>query len=264
MTKVIQFVAGVPPDYFSEDGQLWGNPLYDWQYHDRHHYSWWVARVRHAVEMAHLVRIDHFRGFESYWSVPAGEDTARNGRWVPGPEDRLFNRLRQELGNLPIVAEDLGVITPEVEGLRDRQDLPGMIVLQFVIDDESFSYDNMPENRACYTGTHDNDTVVGWFNGGPGDTRSAEDIQQMQKAVLDFTKGRADTVHTDLISKAFASNARLAIAPMQDFLGLGSDARMNTPGKGGDNWSWRLGAADLSEELASQMQALSQAGKRGK
>ncbi len=256
-------VAGVPPDYFSADGQLWGNPLYDWEYHGAQDFAWWVERVRHATELAHLVRIDHFRGFESYWSVPAGEDTARNGHWVPGPGDRLFDALRKALGHLPIIAEDLGVITPEVEALRDRQHLPGMVVLQFAIGDENFRYEDMPENRVCYTGTHDNDTTMGWFNGGHADTRSAEEIARLQQTVLEITGGSPESVHTDLIRLAMGSNARLAIVPMQDFLGLGSEARFNTPGKGDSNWRWRLGADDLTEELGRELRALTEAGARG-
>ncbi|MGB5345229.1 MAG: 4-alpha-glucanotransferase [Woeseia sp.] len=256
-------VAGVPPDYFSADGQLWGNPLYDWAYHEKHGYDWWIRRMRHSAAMVDVVRIDHFRGFESYWSVPAGEQTARNGRWEPGPGDRLFDALRNALGHLPIVAEDLGVITPEVEALRDRHNLPGMVVLQFEIGNPDFKLAEMRQNCVCYTGTHDNDTTLGWFAGAGNDTRSDAEREEANGRVLAITHGSAATIHQDLIRIAMQSNARLAVIPMQDFLGLGSDARFNTPGKGGENWRWRVAASDLSDGLAAELRAVTSAGKRG-
>ena len=253
------YVAGVPPDYFSEDGQRWGNPLYDWEQHKASNYSWWVERLKAVSEIADLVRIDHFRGFESYWSIPADSDTARVGSWEPGPGDGLFEALQQSLGSLSIIAEDLGVITPEVDGLRDRHDLPGMRVLQFEVCDANFQLDNIGANSVCYTGTHDNDTVVGWFRGGPGDIRSEDDIKQVQHAVLQFTGGKAETVHTDLIMAAISTNAYIAIAPMQDYLGLGSEARFNTPGITGGNWRWRLldeqMTPDFCDNVASMVTA---------
>ncbi len=167
-------VAGVPPDYFSEDGQLWGNPLYDWDYHAANGYSWWIERVRASLRLVDIVRIDHFRGFESFWEVPYDAPTAREGRWMPGPGDGIFDALRAALGELPIVAEDLGVITPEVERLRDRHQLPGMLVLQFEVANQAFSIADVRRNCLCYTGTHDNDTTVGWFRGSPGDIRSQD------------------------------------------------------------------------------------------
>ncbi|MGB5354272.1 MAG: 4-alpha-glucanotransferase [Woeseia sp.] len=258
-----QAVAGVPPDYFSEDGQLWGNPLYDWDYHDKHGYDWWIQRIRHATAMASLVRIDHFRGFESYWSVPAGDENARNGHWVPGPGDRLFDAMQGALGRLPIVAEDLGVITPEVEALRDRHHLPGMVVLQFEIGNPEFKLENMRENCVCYTGTHDNDTTLGWFMGSKDDTRSADEKQKAAAQVLKVTHGTAETVHDDMVRIAMASNARLAIAPMQDYLGLDSSARFNTPGKPGNNWQWRLGDSALTKDFAERLGAVTRAGNRG-
>jgi len=238
-------VAGVPPDYFSEDGQLWGNPLYNWSYHAANDYSWWVERIRAALCLTDLVRIDHFRGFESYWAVPSDALTARAGSWEPGPGDALFDALHKSLGSLAIIAEDLGVITPEVEALRDRHRLAGMRVLQFDVCDPEFALSDIGEHRVCYTGTHDNDTTVGWFNGSPDDLRSPEDIGRTREAALRMTGGQAETVHIDFIKAAYSTDAYLAIAPMQDYLGLGSEARINTPGIAGGNWRWRL----LNEQL---------------
>jgi 4-alpha-glucanotransferase len=258
-------VAGVPPDYFSEDGQLWGNPLYDWDRHAGNNYRWWVERLAASVELADLVRIDHFRGFEAYWSVPADSRTARTGCWQPGPGDAIFDAMRRELGNLPIVAEDLGVITPAVDALRERHRIPGMVVLQFDVAEEDFDLVDITPNSVCYTGTHDNDTTIGWFHGSPDDIRSDREIKLTQRAVLRLTGGSAETVHTDLIRVAFSTNARLAIAPMQDFLGLGSEARINTPGTPGGNWRWRLIDAQLSrgvcQNIASMVSASGRAPK---
>ena len=242
-------VAGVPPDYFSEDGQLWGNPLYDWERHDDAGYRWWVARLRRSAGLADIVRIDHFRGLESYWAVPARAETARTGEWLPGPGDAIFAAFRSELGELPIVAEDLGVITPAVEALRDGQGIPGMRVLQFEVGDQDFDLDGMRENCVCYTGTHDNDTTVGWFRGSPNDLRTEEQIERTQAAVLGITGGSAETVHKDMIKLAFSSPAKLAVAPLQDFFGLGSEARLNTPGTSTNNWRWRFATDDLTPAL---------------
>lgn len=246
-------VAGVPPDYFSADGQLWGNPLYDWQHHAATGYEWWIERLRHSIGLADIIRIDHFRGFESYWAVAAESPTAREGAWEPGPGDAIFDAMRAALGNLPIVAEDLGVITEQVEALRDRQSIPGMKVLQFMADRLDFDLAEIGENCVCYTGTHDNDTTLGWFQGGPGDVRTAEEIEAMQKAVLANTNGRADSIHHDLIRLAFASAARTAIAPVQDYLGLGSEARLNTPGVPSNNWCWRLLPGHITAEVCESV-----------
>ena len=256
-------VAGVPPDYFSEDGQLWGNPLYDWDAHAADGYQWWVDRLRASSELVDIVRIDHFRGFESYWSVPADADTARVGAWEPGPGDAIFDAMKRELGSLPIVAEDLGVITPKVEALRDRHHIPGMRVLQFDVCDEGFELSDVGENSVCYTGTHDNDTTIGWFHGGADDIRSQKEIKLAQEAVLDITQGTAETIHTDLIKAAFSTRAKLAIAPMQDFLGLGSEARLNTPGTPGGNWQWRLLDSQLTQEVCDNVANMVQASGRG-
>ena len=246
-------VAGVPPDYFSEDGQLWGNPLYDWDVHAKTGYQWWIDRLQASTELADIVRIDHFRGFEAYWSVPADASTARDGAWEPGPGDAIFEAMKNALGNLPIVAEDLGVITPEVEALRDRHQIPGMVVLQFDIIDKDFDLANVPENSVCYTGTHDNDTTLGWFLGSAGDTRTPEEIRAAQEAVLRITGGSAETVSMDMIRAAFSTPAHLAIAPMQDYLGLGSETRINTPGKSSNNWRWRVRESQLGNDLCNNI-----------
>lgn len=246
-------VAGVPPDYFSEDGQLWGNPLYDWEAHAADGYSWWIARTRHALQHNHLLRVDHFRGFESYWSVPASETTARNGEWLRGPRDGLFLAMESALGRLPIVAENLGVITPEVEALRLRHQVPGMIVLQFALADSAFEPGRIPADCVCYTGTHDNDTSKGWFLGGQNDTRTPAELRTTQQRVLAITGGSAANVHADLIRFAFNSRAHLAMVPMQDYLGLGSDGRMNIPGTTLNNWRWRMRADQLSAAAAEQI-----------
>ena len=249
-----EFVAGVPPDYFSSEGQLWGNPLYDWDYHARHGYGWWIARLRHASSMSDLVRIDHFRAFESYWSVPAHASTARDGQWATGPGDAVFDALRAALGELPIVAEDLGIITAAVEALRDRQGIPGMRVLQFDILNDVFDRDKIAPNSVLYTGTHDNDTTVGWFQ--------SNDAAGARATIIERTGGQPATIHTDMIRLAFSSAARLAIAPMQDYLGLGSAARLNRPGTAEHNWCWRLLPDQLTPTLQDSVAALVSASGR--
>ncbi|NND59716.1 MAG: 4-alpha-glucanotransferase [Gammaproteobacteria bacterium] len=243
-------VAGVPPDYFSADGQLWGNPVYDWEFLEKSHFGWWVNRFRHAMTLMDLLRVDHFRGFEAYWSIPFGARTARDGQWVNAPGDALFSTLRQELGELSVVAENLGVITPEVEKLRTDHDIPGMVVLQFDAAEPDFDVAAIDEHTVVYTGTHDNDTTTGWFNGGPGDTRTDAEIEEHQRLVTHNTGGEPQRIHLDMIELAFASAARLAVVPMQDFLGLGSETRMNTPGTESDNWRWRLTRPQFDSGLA--------------
>lgn len=249
-------VAGVPPDYFSKDGQLWGNPLYDWEFHAETGYHWWIDRMQHATEQANLVRIDHFRGFESFWSVPFGQATARGGKWEPGPAHALFEAIQNSLGQLPIVAEDLGVITEKVDELRLRHGIPGMKVLQFEVSEPDFKMDDIGENCLCYTGTHDNDTTIGWFNGSDEDTRTRKEIIETQKYALDLTGGSPETIHTDMIKLAFSSNAAIAIAPMQDFLGLGTEARLNTPGTTLNNWRWRLRSEQVQPDFIDSVRAL--------
>ncbi len=239
-------ISGVPPDYFSADGQLWGNPLYDWEFHESNGYQWWIERMQHIANQSDLVRIDHFRGFESFWSVQFGAETARDGEWLPGPGDALFESMQAALGSLPIVAEDLGAITPEVDSLRFRHNIPGMKVLQFEVGDPCFDLANIGSYCVCYTGTHDNDTTVGWFKGGDEDTRSGQEITDSQQNALKVTGGCRETIHLDMIRLAFNSHAKLAIAPLQDFLGLGSESRLNTPGTTMNNWRWRVKEEQLS------------------
>jgi 4-alpha-glucanotransferase len=249
-------VAGVPPDYFSADGQLWGNPLYDWKFHESNGYQWWIERLQHAASQMDLVRIDHFRGFESFWAVEFGAETARDGEWLPGPGDGLFEAMKAALGGLPIVAEDLGVITPEVDGLRRRHHIPGMKVLQFEVGSPDFSLEEVGRNCVCYTGTHDNDTTVGWFNGGNEDTRSEQEIIEQRTNAIAITAGTEASIHLDMIRLAFKSRARLAVVPIQDFLGLGSEARLNIPGSTSNNWSWRVTEGQLSPEFCQSVSIL--------
>jgi 4-alpha-glucanotransferase len=238
-------VAGVPPDYFSATGQLWGNPLYRWEAHAAEGYAWWIERLRASTNRVDLVRLDHFRGFEAYWEVPADAPTAVSGRWVPGPGEPFLQAVRHGLGDLPLIAEDLGVITPEVEALRDHFGLPGMRVLQFAFGDDAKACDYLPysyvRNCIVYTGTHDNDTTVGWFQGSTGQTTQTEEVKAAEREfVLRYTGTTGAEIHWDLIRLAFGSVANTAIIPLQDVLGLGSEARMNIPGIPTGNWRWRF------------------------
>lgn len=248
-------VAGVPPDYFSVTGQLWGNPLYNWDAHRAQNYDWWMARLRRTFELVDIVRIDHFRGFEAYWEIPGNETTAMNGKWVKGPNSHLFDVLLARMGPLPIIAEDLGVITPPVEALRDHCEYPGMRILQFAFgnDDRAaeFRPESYPAHCVVYTGTHDNDTTVGWFNSesGKGSTRSAEEIAAERKMILDYLRTDGHEIHWDLINLGSRSNANTFVVPLQDLLGLGSAARMNTPGVAGGNWQWRFAWNQLTDDI---------------
>ena len=238
-------VAGVPPDYFSETGQLWGNPLYRWETMARTGYVWWVERFRAVLGLVDLVRLDHFRGFEAYWEVQGKDLTAVHGRWVKGPGDALFEALAAALGQLPIVAENLGVITPEVEALRERFGFPGMAILQFAFGTdasaECFKPHNYPRHLVVYTGTHDNDTIAGWWSGGVGDsTRTAEDVQAERDHCREYLGIEGREIHWDFVRAVLASVADLAVIPLQDVLGLGSEARMNVPAKPAGNWRWRF------------------------
>ncbi len=240
-------VAGVPPDYFSDDGQLWGNPVYRWSAHAEHDYEWWIGRIRNALRIADMVRLDHFRGFEAFWSVRYGAATAREGRWNRGPGHALFDALMAELESPALVAEDLGLITEAVTDLRNAYSLPGMQVLQFAVDSVDFDAETIEENCVCYTGTHDNDTSEGWFTGSAGRV-AGRALASMQSAVRRSLKDHSWVVHKGMISLCFSSRARFAIAPMQDFLGLGSESRLNTPGKPEGNWRWRIMPADLERD----------------
>jgi 4-alpha-glucanotransferase len=227
-------VAGVPPDYFSATGQLWGNPLYNWDAMEKHGFAWWLARFRALFELVDVVRLDHFRGFEAYWEVPAGRPNAIVGRWVKAPGDKLFTALLRDQGKLPIIAEDLGVITPEVEALRLKYGLPGMRVLQFAFGDKPtnpYLPHNFDANTVVYTGTHDNDTSRGWY---------ASIGERERDHLRRYLARDGSDVAWDLIRAAWASVADYAMVPAQDLLNLASEARMNTPGRQADNWSWRL------------------------
>ena len=234
-------VAGVPPDYFSKTGQRWGNPLYDWEAMKRDSYAWWVARLRAALTQADLVRIDHVRGFEAYWRIPASRPTAERGRWVKVPGVELFETVRGKLGGLPFIAEDLGLITPEVEALRDRFALPGMRVLQFGFGGDvgnPFLPHNYVRNAVAYTGTHDNDTTAGWY----ASLRRPE-----RRHVLQYAPGADRDPAWAMIRLAWSSVADCAITPLQDVLGLDGKARMNTPGTARGNWRWRVRADQLDK-----------------
>src|SRR5579862_6209800 len=251
-----EVVAGVPPDFFSKTGQRWGNPLYRWDVMKDRGYEWWIQRLRWATQHSDYIRLDHFRGFDQFWEIPAADPTAVNGRWVDGPRDDLFHKLREALGGWPFFAEDLGFITPEVHALRDRLQIPGMAVLQFGFGDEG-AHMYLPHRAAgkvMYTGTHDNDTVVGWWNSG-----AAEHERRNAEAYV----GHADDgIHWAFIRAAQSSPASLSVIPMQDVLGLGSEARMNTPSLDGGNWRWRLGEGQLKDELASKLALLAEVSDR--
>ena len=249
-------VSGVPPDYFSETGQRWGNPLYRWDIMEQQGFGWWVDRFRTQLELFDLMRLDHFRGFEKFWEIPAGCDTAIEGHWVDGPGGRLFDRLGEEFGELPVVAEDLGIITPEVDALRMAYGFPGMKILQFAFDG---SADNpyLPQNHenlsVVYTGTHDNDTTLGWYDG----------LDETMRARLQDHAGEyPGEMPWPLIEMALGSEATLAILPMQDILSLGSDNRMNTPGTTDSNWQWRFNWAQVTADLVARIRELVERYKR--
>ncbi len=262
-------VAGVPPDYFSATGQLWGNPLYDWDRLAASGYDWWIRRLKQAAWMFDLVRLDHFRGFVAHWEIPADAASAAAGRWMPGPGADLFNAATEQLGPLPLIAEDLGVITPEVVALRDQFGFPGMRILQFAFGADPlaplYRPHNYVPNCAAYTGTHDNDTTVGWFRSraGQGTTRTAEQIAREQQYTLRYARSSGEEIHWDLIRLAVASVARLAIYPLQDVLGLGSEARMNMPSTTSGNWRWRLAAGQFATEHQQRLLALAETYERG-
>ena len=255
-------VAGVPPDAFApETGQLWGNPLYHWPAHAEDDYAWWVARIRAQLNKVDMVRLDHFRGLEAYWEVPADAETAAAGRWVAGPGVAFFEAVRDALGELPLVAEDLGVITEGVTALRDRFHLPGMRVLQFGLEGTPGTEFHLPYSFVphcfAYTGTHDNDTTVGWFRRQPsGDPDTGSDHEARRAFARKVVGSSGDGVHWDVIRAALGSVADTVIVPMQDLLGLGEEARMNVPGRATGNWSWRLREGEVTPEVRSLLAEL--------
>lgn len=240
-------VAGVPPDYFSATGQLWGNPLYRWDYHRQTGYAWWIRRVEASLNLVDIIRLDHFRGFAAYWEVPYGDPTAENGKWVPGPGIGLFEAVRERLGSLPIIAEDLGEITPDVIAMRDQLGLPGMKILQFAFaadPEDLFLPHNYVRNCVAYTGTHDNDTSLGWYRSVPENER---DLARR------YLARSGEDISWDFIRAVWSSISVFALAPLQDFLKLGTEARMNYPGRASGNWSWRYPAHVLDEPIKARI-----------
>ncbi len=249
-------VAGVPPDYFSETGQRWGNPLYRWDVMEEKKYSWWIERIKTTLELVDVLRIDHFRGFAEYWEIPASEKTAVHGRWVEGPRHKLFNAIKKKLGELPIIAEDLGLMTSDVIELRDAFNFPGMKILQFAFSDNPknlFLPHNYVQNTVAYTGTHDNDTTQGWFHSA---TEKERDFAKR------YFSSNGHEIHWDMIHSLSQSVADIVIYPFQDILGLGTDARMNIPGKSGGNWEWRFVWKQVEQWHALRLRELTFIGNR--
>lgn len=251
------FIAGVPPDYFSATGQLWGNPVYHWEQAQKTNFAWWIKRFQVTLQYVDIVRVDHFRGFEAYWQVSAGEETAINGEWINAPGEQFFEALGQALGTLPILAEDLGIITPEVEALRDRFDFPGMRILMFAFGDASsnaYLPHNYVRNTVVYPGTHDNDTVIGWWQ-----AASAAEKQFLATYLGYASPDAIDSINWLLIRTALASVADLAIIPLQDLLDLDGRSRMNDPSHNAGNWRWRYRSSDLlTSTLSDRLLALTQ------
>jgi 4-alpha-glucanotransferase len=252
-TGAAALMAGVPPDYFSETGQLWGNPVYNWEQLQKEDFKWWIQRFQAMLDYVDVIRIDHFRGFESYWAVPEGEETAVNGEWIEAPGNEFFEVLGQKLGKLPVLAEDLGLITPEVEALRDKFEFPGMKILHFAFGSDpgnGYLPFNYPRNCVVYTGTHDNDTTVGWFE------KLSDHEKDYLMRYLSCTNSAG--IHWDLIRLALSSVANEALIPLQDILGLGSEARMNMPGVGTGNWQWRYTSGALTQEICDHFRQMTQ------
>jgi 4-alpha-glucanotransferase len=251
-----KYVGGVPPDLYSRTGQYWGNPVYDWQNLRNRRYDWWIRRIRHNLGLFDMVRIDHFRGFAAYWQIPAGSRTAKNGKWAKGPGKDFFDTLFKHFSASRVIAEDLGYITPDVIELKDRYKLAGMRVILFAFDSSSggnvHSVVNHKKNCVVYTGTHDNNTIRGWFE------QEAETGQK--ERIFDYTgrKVSSDTVHWELIRMAMSSVGKLVIIPMQDVLGLGSEARMNRPARTRGNWRWRLDKRQISNTTAKKLAGLAE------
>jgi 4-alpha-glucanotransferase len=248
-----EVVSGVPPDFFSKTGQRWGNPLYRWDVMKGRGYAWWIARLRWATQNCDYIRLDHFRGFDQFWEIAASEPTAIHGHWVDGPKDDLFTQVREALGGLPFFAEDLGYITPEVRALRERLQIPGMAVLQFGFGDAGahiYLPQSLTPDTVVYTGTHDNDTLAGWW---------ATGASEQERRNAEVYLGRAeDGIHWSFIRAAQGSVAGLAVVPLQDVLGLGSEARMNTPSLHGGNWRWRFQPGVLTPQLAAKLAHLAE------
>ena len=261
-------VAGVPPDYFSATGQRWGNPIYRWDMMAKRGYRWWTDRFRTNFTLVDMVRLDHFRGFQAYWEIPAAEPTAVRGRWVKGPAIALFNAVKDALGNLPMIAEDLGIITPEVDNLREQLGLPGMRILQMAFGNDPKAPEYRPHNHivncAVYTATHDHNTTVGWFTSKPGTqtTQTADEVEKEREYALKYLGSDGSEIHWDFIRLALSSVARIAIFPLQDILGLGTEARMNLPGTSQGNWKWRFTNDMLTPEIKARLTELTRVFER--
>jgi 4-alpha-glucanotransferase len=251
-------VAGVPPDFFSKTGQLWGNPVYDWEELQKKEFAWWIDRIRFTLKCVDISRIDHFRGFVGCWEVPGGEKTAENGEWVDVPGRELFSKLNEKLGELPFIVEDLGFMTPEVDQLRDDLGFPGMRILQFAFGGDANHRDlphNYIRNCAAYTGTHDNDTATGWFK---AQFDKQGKISIYGERCLKYLVSDGKEIHWDLIRALLASVADTVIVPAQDLLGLGNEARMNLPASVDGNWKWRLHPGELSDEITERLRDLTE------
>lgn len=254
-------VAGVPPDFFSKTGQLWGNPIYDWEKMRADNFQWWISRVASILKTVDIVRVDHFRGFAAAWEVPGGDETAENGKWVDVPGRELFYALRSALGDLPFWAEDLGVITSDVESLRDEFGFPGMKILQYAFGGDAANEalpHNYIKNCVVYTGTHDNETIAGWFDSRAAEASKTEDSPAARERdfCLNYLNSDGAEIHWDFIRAAWSSVAATAIAPMQDLLGLGNRARMNLPASSAGNWNWQSGENDFSAAAANRLRKL--------
>ncbi|MEW6737944.1 MAG: 4-alpha-glucanotransferase [Acidobacteriota bacterium] len=254
-------VAGVPPDFFSKTGQRWGNPIYNWEAMRNTGFAWWIERMRTMLRLFDIVRVDHFRGFAACWEVPASEETAENGEWVEVPGRDLFTTLKAVLGEMPIIAEDLGLITPDVVELREEFGFPGMRILQFAFDSDSsnsFLPHNYVRNTVVYTGTHDNDTTVGWFKNASTSAKTSDSVSAELEYCLKYLNSDGKEIHWDFIRAALASVANMAIIPLQDILGFDSSARMNLPSSRDGNWGWRFSAQLLTEEIVARLKSLSE------
>ncbi|MGL6170185.1 MAG: 4-alpha-glucanotransferase, partial [Fusobacteriaceae bacterium] len=243
-----------------EDGQLWGNPLYDWKVIEKDGFSWWIERIKACFEIHDIVRIDHFRGFESYWAIPAGSPTAVNGKWEKGPGMKLFHAIKEAVGDMPIIAEDLGFLTPAVEKLLKDSEYPGMKILLFAFDskeENDYLPNKYPKNSVAYTGTHDNRTVLGWYqNCDPEDKESCEKYLEKMPEVKSWE------INWKFIEAVWSTKSQLALAQMQDILGLGDEARMNTPSTSENNWQWRLKSSQLTEDLAQRLKKVTKEFRR--
>jgi len=257
-------VAGVPPDYFSATGQLWGNPIYRWDAHAQSGYAWWIARFRRGLDVLDMIRLDHFRGFAGFYEIPAGDTTAVNGKWAKGPGAALFTALEGALGQLPIVAENLGVITPEVEGLRQQFGFPGMAILQFAFGNDpqapAFKPHNYTHHLVAYTGTHDNDTVVGWWTSSAGtdSTRTLQDVEREMEFARRYLNTDGRDINWVMIRTVMASVADTVLFPLQDVMGAGGEGRMNIPGTSSGNWRWRFRGDMLTPAIRARLQRLAE------